>query len=139
MSKFYCNVCNEDVILQNGKCPKCKTNWAKVINESVDNESDKAMSFEEMDEMAYAIAKAYNSTYDDGGMNVYQTTSVVLGILGAISSIVLAIGAESVSIAIVGIYTSFVISLFMYGFGEIIKRVQTIDSRIKSFHNSMKK
>ena len=139
MSKFYCNVCNEDVVLQNGKCPKCKTNWAKVINESVDGESSKPMSFEEMDEMAYAIANAYNSTYDESGMNIYQTTSVILGILGAIASIILAIVSESVSIAIIGIYSSFVVSLFMYGFGEIIKKVKSIDSRIKSFHNSMKK
>ena len=139
MSKFYCNVCNEDVVLQNGKCPKCKTNWAKVINESVDGESNKPMSPEEMDEMAYAIANAYNSTYDESGMNIYQSTSVILGILGAIASIILAIVSESVSIAIIGIYASFVVSLFMYGFGEIIKKVQSIDSRIKSFHNSMKK
>ncbi len=34
MSKFYCNVCEEDVVLENGKCPKCKTNWSKVIKDS---------------------------------------------------------------------------------------------------------
>lgn len=131
MSKFYCNVCNEDVVLQNGKCPKCKTNWAKVINESIDGESNKPMSHEKMDEMAYAIANANNSTYVESGMNIYQTTSVILGIFGAIASIILAIVSESVSIAIIGIYSSFVVSLFMYGFGEIIKKVQSIDSRVK--------
>ena len=25
MNKFYCNICEEEIILQNGKCPKCKT------------------------------------------------------------------------------------------------------------------
>jgi hypothetical protein len=34
MSKFYCNTCGEEVELQNGKCPKCKTNWAKIIKDS---------------------------------------------------------------------------------------------------------
>ena len=37
MSKFYCNVCNEEVSLQNGKCPKCKTNWDKITEEKLDN------------------------------------------------------------------------------------------------------
>ena len=32
MSKFYCNICEEDVTLQNGKCPKCKTDWMNIIN-----------------------------------------------------------------------------------------------------------
>ena len=32
MSKFYCNICNEEVILENGICPKCKTNWINIIN-----------------------------------------------------------------------------------------------------------
>ena len=31
MSKFYCNICEEEVTLQNGKCPKCKTDWEKII------------------------------------------------------------------------------------------------------------
>ena len=37
MSKFYCNVCDEDVNLQNGKCPKCKTNWEKIEEEKLDD------------------------------------------------------------------------------------------------------
>ena len=31
MSKFYCNKCDEDVVLENGMCPKCKTNWGNII------------------------------------------------------------------------------------------------------------
>ena len=33
MSKFYCNYCEEEVSLQNGKCPKCGTDWNKKIAE----------------------------------------------------------------------------------------------------------
>ena len=43
MNKFYCNVCEEEVVLQDGKCPKCKTNWEKVIDDSqkeVDKKED---------------------------------------------------------------------------------------------------
>ena len=39
MSKFYCNICEEEVTLQNGKCPKCKTDWEKIINEKVSEDS----------------------------------------------------------------------------------------------------
>lgn len=39
MSDFYCNVCGEKVKLVDGKCPKCKTDWNKIINDCV--ESDK--------------------------------------------------------------------------------------------------
>ena len=42
MSKFYCNVCEEEVVLRNGECPKCKTNWDKIIN---DNTSDDSQPF----------------------------------------------------------------------------------------------
>ena len=34
MNKFYCNVCSEEVVLQEGRCPKCKTNWNKIISDS---------------------------------------------------------------------------------------------------------
>lgn len=37
MGKFYCNVCDEEVNLQNGKCPKCKTNWEKIDEEKLDD------------------------------------------------------------------------------------------------------
>lgn len=36
MNEFYCNKCNEDIILKNGICTKCGTNWEKLISESVD-------------------------------------------------------------------------------------------------------
>ena len=39
MSKFYCNKCEEEVELQDGKCPKCKTNWDKIINEDISGDS----------------------------------------------------------------------------------------------------
>ena len=35
MDKFYCNICEEEVVLENGKCPKCNTDWEKVVNEEV--------------------------------------------------------------------------------------------------------
>jgi len=34
MNRFYCNVCKKDIMLENGICPDCKTNWDKIINES---------------------------------------------------------------------------------------------------------
>lgn len=33
MKKIYCNKCEEDVELVDGKCPNCKTNWEKEIEE----------------------------------------------------------------------------------------------------------
>lgn len=39
MSKFYCNICEEEVALQNGECPKCKTNWDKIINDNISDDS----------------------------------------------------------------------------------------------------
>ena len=33
MEKFYCNICNKDVKLENGKCPNCGTDWKKIITE----------------------------------------------------------------------------------------------------------
>ena len=32
MEKFYCNYCEEDVVLKNGKCPKCNTDWEKTVD-----------------------------------------------------------------------------------------------------------
>ena len=39
MKNFYCNICEEDVVLQNGECPKCKTNWDKIINDTISDDS----------------------------------------------------------------------------------------------------
>ena len=39
MNNFYCNVCEEEVTLQNGKCPKCKTDWDKIINQKISEDS----------------------------------------------------------------------------------------------------
>lgn len=40
MSKFYCNICDEEVTLNNGKCPKCKTNWGKINEVSYQEEQE---------------------------------------------------------------------------------------------------
>ena len=39
MNNFYCNVCEKEVTLQNGKCPKCKTDWDKIINQKISEDS----------------------------------------------------------------------------------------------------
>ena len=39
MKNFYCNVCEEEVTLQNGKCPKCKTDWDKIINQKISEDN----------------------------------------------------------------------------------------------------
>ena len=38
MNKFYCNICENEVELQNGKCPKCKTDWEKVSQDITNSE-----------------------------------------------------------------------------------------------------
>ncbi len=48
MSDFYCNVCGEKVKLVDGKCPKCKTDWNKIIKDCV--ESDKGEPIDLFDE-----------------------------------------------------------------------------------------
>lgn len=35
MKNFYCNNCNQDVELEDGKCPICKNNWGKVIDNAM--------------------------------------------------------------------------------------------------------
>lgn len=32
MEKFYCNVCDKLVELNNGKCPMCNTNWESIVS-----------------------------------------------------------------------------------------------------------
>ena len=34
MSKFYCNNCEEEVTLKDGKCPNCNTDWNKLLKEA---------------------------------------------------------------------------------------------------------
>lgn len=48
MSGFYCNMCGEKVKLVDGKCPKCKTDWNKIIKDCV--ESDKGEPIDLFDE-----------------------------------------------------------------------------------------
>ena len=35
MGKFYCNKCNKNVTLKNGKCPICNTDWRNTMDELV--------------------------------------------------------------------------------------------------------
>ena len=34
MSKFYCTVCEKDVELEKGVCPKCLTDWDKIFHDA---------------------------------------------------------------------------------------------------------
>lgn len=59
MSKFYCNNCEEEVTLEDGKCPKCNTNWKKIMKEgekvnSIEKEEmHKESDYEESDDVIY--------------------------------------------------------------------------------------
>lgn len=39
MGKFYCNICEEEVSLKNGKCPNCDTNWDEIIGDILSKDS----------------------------------------------------------------------------------------------------
>lgn len=37
---FYCNICDKDVVLKNGVCPYCQTNWKQIINNCTSNQTE---------------------------------------------------------------------------------------------------
>ena len=59
MQKFYCNICNKDVILENNKCPVCGTNWENYVSET--NIKNSTINTENIsDEKDKDIIKTFN-------------------------------------------------------------------------------
>ncbi len=50
MSKFFCNVCENEVELKEGVCPNCKTNWNEIASKAVLDKPlvKKNLSYEEL-------------------------------------------------------------------------------------------
>ena len=90
MSKFYCNVCDEEVTLENGKCPKCNTDWEKIINENTDdNIQNEGTITDDNAEEDVTIEDSMNETINfflnwAGAVKIFY---VILAIITAIISI----------------------------------------------------
>ena len=65
MRDFYCNVCGETVKLVNGKCPKCKTDWNKIIKECVDTDKEEPINL-------------YDDTTEEKSHSTFLTSDVEL-------------------------------------------------------------
>ncbi len=84
----------------------------------------KELSDKEMEQMTEALKKSFGDYKKDSSNNIYQNTSILLGILGVLGSIVCGASLESFILIIVGIFVSIVSAMFMYGFGKIIKDLE---------------
>ena len=86
-NKFYCNICEQDVVLDNGYCPICYTNWEKKIKDAarVDNIS--------------ALDIRSNIAFHLRWGSIFKIICFIFAILVGISSLVLigATGAISLS------------------------------------------
>lgn len=74
MDKFYCNKCKKDVVLQNGECPYCETNWDEIIKNCV--EGDISLNVNSNYEDDYKSLK-----YFDYGYFVISLLSVIISYL----------------------------------------------------------
>ena len=105
MEKFYCNVCNCDVTLKNGICPKCETNWQNIIEESLNskntfqkyvkqiNEEEKV---EEVEEKIDDIAKTI--TFFLKYAQAVKIGTFILAIIVAIGCLILVDDSEGLSL-----------------------------------------
>lgn len=94
MEKFYCNSCKEDVTLNNGKCPKCNTDWSKkmkVDENSVSVLSDDANQITDGDEYEVLTpserAEKISLVDIDKNVSFFLIWAVVLRVLFILSSI----------------------------------------------------
>ena len=108
MNKFYCNICEEEIILQNGKCPKCKTDWDKIINQKMSEDSapidiykkeiiDNDISDEKNQEVVYDEYKVITEEGIKNNINFFLTWASIGKIFMIFISIIIAI------ISIIGI------------------------------------
>lgn len=101
MNKFYCNICEEEVTLQNGKCPKCKTDWDKIVNEKISEDSTpidiykKEINNNKNQEIVYDDNKIITEENINNNINFFLTWAsigkifmIVVGIIIAIISFV---------------------------------------------------
>ena len=95
MNKFYCNICEEEVTLQNGKCPKCKTKWNKVsgMYESIEEIEpvDLNKSNESKTEKDLTYVKKITEDDIDNNINFFLTWGRVGKILIILLAIIIAI------------------------------------------------
>ena len=111
MSKFYCNVCKEDVTLQDGKCPKCKTNWKKEISDSE----------EDVKEEVYEVAKEITNEDIEANISFFLKFATVvewffvfLAIIAFILAFVLAETTDGLSFILLAGCVGFVILAFIF-------------------------
>ncbi len=128
MSNFYCNICEEDVSLQNGKCPKCKTDWGKIVNSKVSDESTPVDIYkkdivnnkdEEIQIKEFEDNKIITEESISNNINFFLTWStivkiimIIIGIIVAIYSIIRMEATDGNSILLL----IFVPLIILYGF-----------------------
>lgn len=122
MSNFYCNICEEEVTLQNGKCPKCKTDWNKIINEEISEDSTPIDIYkkninnndnEEIREKEYDDSRIITEENINNNINFFLTWAsigkifmIVVGIIITIISFVLLESTDGYSLILLVISAS---------------------------------
>ncbi len=126
MSKFYCNVCDEEVTLENGKCPKCNTDWEKIINENTsDNNADDSIQ----KKSTITNSADEDVTIEDG---IYETINFFLNWAGAAKIFFVIIAIIIAIISICGIAATDGFSLLLLVVSVILLFTGNI------FENSLK-
>ena len=124
MSNFYCNICEEEVTLQNGKCPKCKTDWNKIINEEISEDSTPIDIYkkninnndnEEIREKEYDDSRIITEENINNNINFFLTWAsigkifmIVVGIIITIISFVLLESTDGYSLILLVISASII-------------------------------
>lgn len=85
--------------------------------------------FEQLENKGNTTNNGMNDVMEDK-KNIYQVVSIMLMILGVISSIVLGAATENTLTGFIGIGLSLISGLFMYGFGEIIRQLKLANKNI---------
>lgn len=137
MNKFYCNICGKDVTLKDGKCPDCKTDWDKIINNNCSDDIEPLNIYkgndikdEKIIEEEYTNVKTNNRTNIDkdidDNINFFLTSGRIGKIYMIVISIIIAI------ISFIGIESTEGLSLLL-----LIVSASIIGSAI-IFENNLK-
>ena len=119
MSKFYCNICEEEVTLQNGKCPKCKTNWENIINEKV-SEDSKPIDIYKKNETINFFQEEYSDENVITEDNIKNNIDFFLTWAGIVKFFMIVIGIIIAIVSFVGIESTNGYSLILLVFSAVI-------------------
>lgn len=121
MKKFYCNMCEKEVELIDGKCPICKTNWNKIISENTESTSMELINDKQYNDDFSSKPRIITEEEIQNNINFFLSWAkiskifmIIVAIIVGIIAIVCADDTEGISLLLLVVTAMIIFSAFIF-------------------------